>query len=287
VPDWLQIASSAGQGLAGLTIFGAVVTFVVQWFRRRSDRKESARQAVIDRERHEAQIAAFRQAENDRLGAQARRIIPAVIPALAFSRTLWNLRIDNNSFEAVTNLHVDIIIRDGDGNEVPHGYRLAQRDTIGKTMLSVFLPEFSQTLDGVAAKYEEFVERIKIGAVSVSNPEEIAAINAQFDNMKIELDERTANVLQAQLNYALTTNLTDDWPVYLLPGRFTGMAIETTKPEYTPELVIRFEDSGSFTWERKSTEAKPRRIHEEMPQKAASTETVRPQFRIVRRPRVR
>jgi hypothetical protein len=222
VPDWLQWASAAGQGLAGLTIFGAVVTFVVQWFRRREDRRESARQAVIDRQRHEAQIAAFKQAENDRLGAQARRIIPAVFPALAFSPTLWNLRIDNNSFEAITNLEVDINIRDREVNEVRHGYRLAQRDTIGRTMLNVFLPEFSQTLDAVAAKYEEFVERIRTGAVSVSNPEEIAAINAQFDNMKIELDERTANVLQAQLNYALTTNLTDDWPRYLLPGRFTG-----------------------------------------------------------------
>ena len=40
------------------------------------------------------------------------------------------------------------------------------------------------------------------------------------------------------------------------------MAIETTKPEYTPELVVRFEDSGNFTWERKNTEAKPRRIKE-------------------------
>ena len=82
------------------------------------------------------------------------------------------------------------------------------------------------------------MERIRTGAVSVSNPEEIAAINAQFDNMKIELDERTANVLQAQLNYALTTNLTDDWPRYLLPGRFTGPGLLTQRRLATDAIGV-------------------------------------------------
>ncbi|MGZ6780428.1 MAG: hypothetical protein ACXVGO_15720 [Mycobacterium sp.] len=75
VPPWLQFASAAGQAVAGLTIFGAVVTFVVQWFRRREDHRESARQAIVERERFEAQLAAFKQAEDDRLAAQARWIV--------------------------------------------------------------------------------------------------------------------------------------------------------------------------------------------------------------------
>ena len=90
---------------------------------------------------------------------------------MAFSQTLWSLRIDNHSFEAVTNLEVDVIIKNREGNEVPRGHRLAQRDSIGKAMLDIFLPEFSKALDGLSAEYQAFVEKIKSGALSLTeNP---------------------------------------------------------------------------------------------------------------------
>jgi hypothetical protein len=266
VPDALQIAVAWATVFGSAGVLAAIATFWFQWCKTRQERAERANQATLDRQRHDAQIKALKQAEDDRLSAQARRVIPAIFPGDAFSRTLWNVRVDNWGSDSISAVQIDIFIVDQNGNIVSHGYRLANRASLGEAMLKVFLPEFSRAVDGINVKYQELVEKIRSGTLSLTeNPEEIAAIQAGFDDIKLELNQQTAGMLQAQVNHAIQTQLTDEWPTVLAPGCFTAMAIETTRPDYIPHLKMRFEDSSGYVWERTDTEG-PRRIHEPVPQ---------------------
>lgn len=65
VPDWLQIAVGSVFGFIGVLV--AVATFWIQWFRGREERKE-----------RKVELAALQRAEDDRIAAQARRIVPEI-----------------------------------------------------------------------------------------------------------------------------------------------------------------------------------------------------------------
>jgi hypothetical protein len=71
VPYGLQIAEAIGQAVGTLAVIIALAAFAWQPYQYRQDRKARDDQAIEDRNRHEAQIAALRQAEDDRLAAQA------------------------------------------------------------------------------------------------------------------------------------------------------------------------------------------------------------------------
>jgi len=267
IPVWLQITQSTA------TTVGVLLALWVAVWREprkaRDERDSRARQAEAERERHDAQIAALRQAEDERLAAQARRIVPAIFPGKIISNTLWNLRIDNFSTDAVSDIKIDIIIRDRNGNTVPHGYRLANRSSLAEIMVNAFLPEFSRAMNAAEVRFNEFIENMRTAILSLADPndpQQVAAMNADLNakvpNVKLELNEQTAAILQAQVRHAVQT-LNDEWRTILAPGQFTAMAIETTLPEYTPHLQMRFEDSSGYRWERTDTEG-PKRIHEPM-----------------------
>lgn len=268
VPDWLQVAAAIATTLGAVGVIAAIATFWFQWFKTRQEREDRRRQAETELQRHEAQIATLRQAEDDRLAAQARRIVPAIFRGNIVSNTLWNLRIDNLSTDVVSEMKIDIIIRDSLGNAVPHGYRLANRETLAEIMANVLMPEFSRAMNSLAMMFDQYIEHMRRGVMSLADPNDpaqIAAIHAEFEGkfeqVKLELDAQTGAILQAQMHHAVQTRLTDDWQTFLAPGQFTAMAIETTSPDYTPHLEIRFEDASGYRWARTDTEG-PTRIHE-------------------------
>lgn len=264
VPAWLQIAESVGQALGALGVLIALGAFGYQWFAGRDERVERAKQAKVDRERHEAQLAAFRQAEDDRLAAQARKVVFAIVPASVVtpiaSPKVWNVNIANWSNDVISGLEVKIEVLDSNGGEVFAGYRLADRVALGESIMNFFLPEFSKVIDGAKYKFQELVDSIKAGVISVgeSVPEDW---ERYFDSMKSQMDQQTAAILQQQVNYALAVNLTDEWPDSIPPSRYAAMAIETTKPEYRLRVRLRYEDASGYRWERTDTEG-PKRIHE-------------------------
>lgn len=264
VPDWLQIAEAVGQAVGTLAVLIALAALWWQFRKDRGDRDAREAQVIEDAKRHDAQIAALRQAEDDRLAAQARWVIPAAYRGNAFSPTLWNLRIDNGSIGAISNLKVTIIIKDANGNVVPHGYRLANVESVGQAMAGFFLPEFSRAIDGLKEKYGELVEYIRTNALSLEqNPEQLAALTEQFNQSVPEMTvtPEMADQIRAQITQAVQMQFTNDWEPILYAGRFQAMAIETTHADYTAHLHVRYEDSNHYLWERTDTDA-PRRISE-------------------------
>ncbi|WP_373140312.1 hypothetical protein [Mycobacterium marinum] len=231
VPDWLQIAQAGGAtvGVVFTTIGVLTALYVAVWREPRKaseERANRAEQAAAERERHDAQIAALRQAEDERLAAQARRIVPAIFRGNIVSNTLWNIRIDNIGADVISELKIDIIIRDGNGNLVPHGYRLANRETLAEIVATILVPEFTKVMELMAARFDQCIAHMKNTLQSVEEhlqtPEEAEAfmstLSAQFANAKIDVNEQAAAILQAQVTHAVQTRLTDDWPTFLAPG---------------------------------------------------------------------
>ncbi len=261
VPAWLQIAAAASQVLSTFGVLVALATLMWQLRKDRTDRDVRDAQAIEDRRRHEAQIATLRQAEDDRLAAQARLIIPAAYRGNMFSPTLWNLRIDNWSMGAVSELGVAVIIKDAQGNAVPHGYRLANKESVGQAMAAMILPEMSRTLDGMEARYSQLVAHIRENAATLTeNPEQLAALEAQFDaNVPPLVSPEIAAGIKDQIDQAVQLQFTDDWSPILYAARFQAMAIETTNAEYVPHIRITYQDLAGYRWERTDTEG-PKRV---------------------------
>ncbi|AQA04400.1 hypothetical protein BVC93_20465 [Mycobacterium sp. MS1601] len=188
--------------------------------------------------------------------------MPTAFRSSVVSQTLWSLRIDNWSQGAISNLHVEIIIEDSEGKEVPHGYRLADKVAMGKQMGEILIPEIASVFEQMQARYSQFVDYIRLNAMTLAeNPEQMAELNAQFNSgiPEFAFTPELGAKLQADLNFRIQAQLTDEWDKFLYPNRFLAMAIETTRPDYIPHLYIRYEDSNHYAWERTDTTG-PKRI---------------------------
>src|SRR5262245_23408764 len=89
VPAWLQIAGAYGTAFGAIfPSFGALAALwaAVYWERKkaREDRQERADQPDEDPRRYADQRDALQRAENDRIAAQARKVVPTIFPAYIF-----------------------------------------------------------------------------------------------------------------------------------------------------------------------------------------------------------
>jgi hypothetical protein len=253
VPDWLQWASAAGQAVAGLTIFGAVVTFVVQWLRRRKDRKESARQAIVERERFEKQIDALERAENERLAAQARKVISQVVNASAIIPNLYHVGINNFGTEIVSALQIEVFAKDGSGDIVPDACQFADQTSVSEAMADVIVPEIDKTFDIISVRLQQLLEQAKAGSIDLGVDAQL--VDAIFNHVYAAMDEemnigeQKATILKEQVKHQVVAQLYQQWPQVLAPGQWAVMPFLTTKPEYSLRVDLQFDDSN-YTWSR-------------------------------------
>lgn len=253
VPDWLQWASAAGQAVAGLTIFGAAVGFIVQWVRRRQDRRESAQQAIVERERFEKQIEALQQAENERLAAQARKILFEVVNASAVIPNLYHVGIINVGTEIVSALQIKVFAKDASGNIVPDGCHFADRTSVGEAMAEVIAPEVNRTFDIISARLEQLIEQAKAGSIDLGVDAQL--VDALFAQILQSMDEhmnigeQKAAILKEQVKNQMAAQLHQQWPQALAPGQTAVMPFLTTKAEYSLRVDMQFDDSN-YTWSR-------------------------------------
>ena len=115
VPAWLQIATSIAMTVGVLVALGVVVIW-------------EPRKAREDRRRYDAQMAALQRAEDDRIAAQARKVVPSVNRADIFGQNVWIARVNNTSNGVITDLVVAVTAVDGDGKDVAGGFRQANNE---------------------------------------------------------------------------------------------------------------------------------------------------------------
>lgn len=182
----------------------------------------------------------MQRAENDRIAAQARRIVPEITKSAFFGENVWLGHIQNASTGAISELRVVVTARDNDGNEIVDGFRKAtgELDISGGLQRMV-----SGALSG------------GVGGALGSNP--LTRGLGQLPRDAIV--QQIAPEVSRQLQIGLMGQLQKDWPTSLGPNASTSVAYRATRPDLQLQIGIRFEDEAGYEWDRVNQD-QPKRV---------------------------
>jgi len=107
-PIWLQVIQAAG-GIA--TTVGVLIALYIALIR-------EPKEASAEHSHHVAQMDIIRRARSERIGAQARKLVPSCARTPLLGELWWMVRIDNASSAVTTILSVDVTAIDARGVEV-------------------------------------------------------------------------------------------------------------------------------------------------------------------------
>jgi hypothetical protein len=223
-PVWLQEV----QAIAGIaTTMGVLIALYIAAIR-------EPRRDAAERRHHAAQIDALRRAEQARIAAQARKVLPSCLRTPMFGETSWTARIDNASDAVITILGVGVAALDANGFEVPHGCSRAA---------------------GVAPVDRVFDQSIRA---------------ALYDVARGKFDLELVPAFKQAVRDAMVGHFVNEWPRTVPPNEHAVMAYTTTDPNYKLRITIDYEDEAGYQWRRTDT-SQPRRT-DEAPQRGTGTE---------------
>jgi hypothetical protein len=220
---WLQEV----QALAGIaTTMGVLIALYIAAIR--EPRKDAA-----ERRHHAAQIDALRRAEQARIAAQARKVLPSCVRTPMFGETSWTVRIDNASDAVITILGVGVAALDTNCFEVPHGCRRAA------------------------------------GIVPIDQFFNLSIRAALDDMSRGRFEQELVPAFKHAVRDAMVGHFVNEWP-RTVPPKHAVMAYTTTDPNYKLRITINYEDEAGYQWRRTDT-TQPRRTDDE-PQRGTGTE---------------
>src|SRR4029079_7533151 len=223
-PVWLQEV----QALAGVAnTMGVLIALYIAAIR--EPRKDAA-----ERRHHAAQIDALRRAEQARIAAQARKVLPSCLRTPMFGETSWTVRIDNASEAVVTILGVGVAALDTNGIEVPHGCSRAA---------------------GMAPVDQVFDRSI---------------CAALYDMSRGRFEHEAVPAFKQAVRDAMVGHFVNQWPRTVPPNEHAVMAYTTTDPNYKLRITIDYEDEAGYQWRRTDTTQATRPDDE--PQRGTGTE---------------
>jgi hypothetical protein len=249
VPDWLQISAATAATLGALGVLAALATFWWQWRKAGDDRAQRDEHFAEDRRRYDAQMAALQRAEDDRIIAQARKIVPAVFPADLFGENMWTVKVSNTSTGVVTNLDVSVTAIDANGNEIPNGCRQANDQVkIGDGFRRLISDALSGSVTGALAASPASLFGGRAGGLNA-------------DQLRSVIDGRLGAGVSERFRDAMLGQLAREWMPTLTPGQFAVMAFKTVDRNARLRVVLEFEDEAGYRW-RRPDDGQPVRIEE-------------------------
>lgn len=231
---WLEVTQSIATA-AGVLIALAVALWNVS--QNRAERKDRS-----------IQLAALDRAEQDRIAAQARKVVPTLVHATIFGPDMWSIKVSNHSNAVVTELHVDVQGVDENGNPIENSCTPANRK-IGTS--EVFRHIIEEALSGVIDAVISQAQSPYSGSIGHTGMP-TAGIGAQASR---QLAPQIAQTLQDELNGQLATH----WPATLTPEQQAVMAYSTSGTAKSIEVRITFTDEAGYRWTR-TDKSGPRRI---------------------------
>ena len=223
-PVWLQEV----QAIAGIaTTIGVLIALYIAAIR--EPRKDAA-----ERRHHAAQIDALRRAEQARIAAQARKVLPSCVRAPMFGEASWIVKIDNASDAVITVLGVDVAALDTNGFEVTHGC--------------------SRTA-GIVPVDQVFDRSIRA---------------ALWDMSQGRFEDEAVPAFKQAVRDALMGHFVREWPRTVPPNEHAVMAYTTSDPSYKLRITVDYEDEAGYQWRRTDT-SQPRRTDDE-PQRPMGAE---------------
>jgi hypothetical protein len=246
IPAWLQISTSIST-----TVGVLIALYVAVWREPRKARRERDdrdTQATEDRNRYNDQMVALQRAEDDRIAAQARKIVPEIASGDRFGENIWLAHIQNASTGVINNLRVVVMAYDDQDAVVEDGVRKATgeldisgamekiiSDAVGGGMGGLMN---SSPLAGLSRQQQQFGMGYGGGQRAVA------------DQYKRMLAQQVTPQVSAALRQALIGQIQSEWPPSLGPGASTSVAYRATRPGLRLAIGVRFEDEAGYLWNR-------------------------------------
>lgn len=241
IPEWLAIAQPV------VTALGVLVALTVALWNVSKNREE--------RKDRGKQLTALERAEQDRIAAQARKVVPTLVRAPVFGPDMWSVKVSNHSNAVVTELKVTVVGIDADGNKVEDGCEQAN----GKL--------------GTAEMFRRVVEDALAGSIDAAAGRRGFSQMAGMSGMQGGLSglmpggqslgtmaaPRIAPQISEALKEALTGQMTTVWPTTLTPAQEAIMAFSATEGVAALAVHITFTDEAGYQWYR-ADNAAPRRL---------------------------
>jgi hypothetical protein len=233
----------------------------------RDERDERAKQAIEESKRHRGQLAEMRRAENDRLAAQARRIMVMIVKADVLVEHICHVGIQNASTDAISGLRVYVTARDKDGNTVHDGCQQARpedKGSIANAAATVVVDAQRIMLERMRSQFDEFYAHVAetYGTVGGDARQMLETYMAGMG--PFNLDDASAALLKEQVKQGIALQIGDAWPARLAPGQSAIVAYQTNRADYALETEMYFTDLAGYAWHR--TDTKLERISEPDPE---------------------
>ena len=262
----MLVAWATVLGVVG--VIAAVIGLAIQVSRSRTEAQEREKQAVIERERFEKQIAALRQTEDDRLAAQARKVVPSIRRAdPMYGPNTWTVRIHNKSTDVINDLSVLVTALDDKGNAIDDACHREENVTIGPIMRDIFS-------DAVTGSITEIVTQFPAAGAAVGGIPAmggLGGLSGMFTggNPGLPNKAQTEAAIKKQFGPQLNEKLQDvvsaaisgDWPATLAPEQSETRVYVATDAKCELRVAIQYEDSAGFLWKR-TDRGKPERVSE-------------------------
>jgi hypothetical protein len=261
IPAWLQITTSIST-----TVGVLIALYVAVWREPRKalrERDDREKQAIEDRNRYNDQMETLQRADDDRIKAQARKIVPSINRADMFGENLWMARVNNLSNGAVSVLGVRVLALDADGNEVEGGCRQANNQVqIGQGIERII----TESLRGAVSGAMQSDPMQMINQMMGGLPPGVQRVGPNLGNMNRQqmdrfISQRLGGDFSARLREAMAGELATEWMTTLTPNQQSVMAFKATSADFRLQISIEFEDEAGYRWER-SDSTQPRQISE-------------------------
>ncbi len=265
VPDYLQVLVAWVTVLGVLGVIAAVIGLAIQVAKSRTEAKDRDAQAVIERERFDKQIATLQQAENDRLAAQARKVVPLIARAdPSYGPNMWAVRIQNKSTEVINDLAVLVTALDANGNVVEDACHRETNVELSPLMRGIFSDAISVSIGEIVTKFPA----AGLGALG-GMPGGIPGMGGMPQGMNLGLpnQRQTENAIKKgfgpqmteKLQDAIQSSLSGDWPTTLIPEQSETRIYVAQDATVQLRVAIQYEDSAGYLWNR-TDRGKPQRV---------------------------
>jgi hypothetical protein len=212
-PQWIQVAQAIGSAATTIGVLTALYIAVIR----------DPRKASQEHLHHLDRLNALQSVKRERIGAQARKVVPSSGRIPMFGDSWWTVRIDNASSSIAALLAVEVTALDANGFEVVAG--CAQVDS--------------------TVPFDQAFDRAVRTALSGS-----------------EEDGQLMPALRRAVRDELAGHLVKRWPPTLPPNQYAVMAYTTTDPSYELRITIDYEDQAGFQWRRTDAGQPVRTDHE-------------------------
>ncbi|MGW9267273.1 hypothetical protein [Gordonia terrae] len=239
IPEWLAIAQPIATTL-GVLIALAVALWNVA--KNREERKDRGKQ-----------LAALERAENDRVAAQARKVVPTLVRASIFGPDMWSVKVSNHSNAVITELEVTVMGLDADGDMVEDGCEQAN-GKIGTTeaFRRVITDAMTGSIDAALSRANPLAGMMGMGGIPGMGTAGAGAMAGR------QMSPQISQAVQEALNGQFAS----EWPTTLTPAQEAVMAFSAAEGVETLSVSITFTDEAGYRWTRSDNSA-PRRLNAE------------------------